>query len=182
MSGRLHWKKERKIGYRSEVILGENWVHFFHVTTFRVLCFVCSDHSNRETTSWRLINPPPSSRRGRHLLHSRCTEETSNMRHLFILWRELVKGIQHHLCVSLGLRISLLKIWLTKIKRITNHSFGWAPSHAQQSCFSQCMWSSIKGTHGGPVILPTILATLQYVAVLQMSNMWKYQHGQSPQS
>ena len=29
--------------------------------------------------------------------------------HLFILCRELVEGIQHHLCISLGLRISLLK-------------------------------------------------------------------------
>ena len=34
------------------------------------------------------------------------------------------------------------------------------------------MWSSIKGTHGGPVILPTILATLQCFVCVQ--------HGEVP--
>ena len=61
-------------------------------------------------------NPPQSSRRGRHLLPSRSTKKRrtcGTSLHLFILWREFVKGIQDHLCVSLGLRISLHPLVLT---------------------------------------------------------------------
>jgi len=48
--------------------------------------------------------------------------------HLFILCRELVEGIQHHLCISLGLRISSLKDLVEK--EITSRELTYPPKMA----------------------------------------------------